>query len=111
MSDIPHWQTTWTNRLITHLRTPLYRNGYALLINAIGTSTLGALYWIMAARIYSVDAVGINAAAISTLTFLSSAARLYLDGALIRFLPRSGATATRLIQYSYLIAGLTAALV
>jgi hypothetical protein len=58
-----------------------------------------------AARFYSIDAVGINSAAISTMTFLSSAARLYLDGALIRFLPLSGATATRLIQYSILSEG------
>jgi O-antigen/teichoic acid export membrane protein len=111
MSDIPHWRSTWTNRVLTHLRTPLYRNGYALLLNAGSTSTLGVLYWIMAARFYNTEAVGVNAAAISTMTFLSSAARLYLDGALIRFLPRSGATATRLIQYSYLIGGLSAAFV
>ena len=111
MSDIPHWRSAWANRFLTHLRTPLYRNGYALLISAVSTSTLGVLYWIMAARFYSIDTVGINAAAISTMTFLSSAARLYLDGALIRFLPRSGATATRLIGYSYLIGGLSAALV
>lgn len=111
MSDIPHWQSTWTNRVLAHLRTPLYRNGYALLLNAAITSILGALYWVMAARFYSIDSVGVNAAAISTMTFLSSAARFYLDGVLIRFLPRSGATATRLIQYSYLIGGLSAAVV
>ena len=111
MSEIPHWQSAWTNRVLAHIRTPLYRNGYALLINAVGTSALGVLYWIMAARFYSVEAVGINAAAISTMTFLSTAARLYLDGALMRFLPRSGAKATQLIKYSYLIGGATAALV
>lgn len=111
MSDIPHWQTAWTNRVLTHLRTPLYRNGYALLLNAVGTSALGVLYWIMAARFYSIETVGINSAAISTMTFLSTAARLYLDGVLIRFLPRSGAKATRLIQYSYLIGGLASAVV
>lgn len=111
MSDIPHWQSTWSNKVLAHIRTPLYRNGYALLINAVSTSALGVLYWILAARFYSIEAVGINAAAISTMTFLSTAARLYLDGALMRFLPGSGAKATRLIQYSYLIGGVSAALV
>jgi O-antigen/teichoic acid export membrane protein len=111
MSDIPTWQTAWTNRVLTHLRTPLYRNGYALLLNAIGTSALGVLYWILAARSYSVEVVGTNAAAISTLTFLSTAARLYLDGVLIRFLPRAGTRATRLIKYSYLIGGVASAVI
>jgi O-antigen/teichoic acid export membrane protein len=111
MSDVSNWQSTWTNRVRAHLRIPLYRNGYALLLNAIGTSTLGVLYWIIAARLYSIDVVGINSAAISTMTFLSSASRLYLDGALIRFLPSSGAKATRFVQYSYLIGGVSAAVV
>ena len=111
MSDISNWQSTWTNRIRTHLRTPLYRNGYALLLNSVTTSVLGVLYWIIAARSYSIEAVGVNAAAISTMTFLASAGRLYLDGALMRFLPSSGAHAARLIKYSYLIGGLGAGLV
>lgn len=110
MADIQHWQTTWTNRIRTHLRKPLYRNGYALLLNAVSTSGLGVLYWIIAARWYSIEAVGINSAAISTMIFLATAARLYLDGALMRFLPGSGAGAARLIKYSYLIGGLASAL-
>jgi len=111
MSEIPRWRTNWATRVLAHLRTPLYRNGYALVLNVAGTSLLGVLYWIIAARFYTTQAVGINSAAISTMTFLATAARLYLDGALMRFLPRSGATATRLIQYSYLIGGLAAAVV
>jgi O-antigen/teichoic acid export membrane protein len=110
-SKIPQGQNSLAQRFLSHLRTPLYRNGYALLINAASTSILGILYWILAARFYTTEAVGINAAAIATMTFLSSAARLYLDGALIRFLPRSGVNATRLILYSYLIGGVSAALV
>lgn len=73
------------------------------MINSVSTSILGVLYWVIAARFYSTDVVGVNAAAISTMTFLSTAARFYLDGALIRFLPRAGAKSTRLVQYSYLI--------
>jgi O-antigen/teichoic acid export membrane protein len=105
MSGASQWQSAWTNRILAHLRTPLYRNGYALLTNAVGTSAIGVLYWILAARFYSVDAVGVNSAAISTMTFLSTAARFYLDGALIRFLPRSGTRATRMVWHSYLIGG------
>jgi O-antigen/teichoic acid export membrane protein len=104
-------QNGWANSIIVHLQKPLYRNGYALSINALTTSLLGVLYWVVAARFYTTEAVGINAATISTMTFLSAAARLYLDGALIRFLPRSGTMAKRLIQYSYLISALASAIV
>ena len=86
-SEFSQTQSGWANKIISHLRKPLYRNGYALIINSISTSILGVLYWVIAARFYATEAVGINAATISTMTFLSSAARFYLDGALIRFLP------------------------
>lgn len=97
--------------ITSQLRKPLYRNGYALVINSIGTSLLGALYWIIAARFYSTEVTGINAAAISTMIFLSTAARFYLDGVLIRFLPRAGKAAAHLIQHAYLIGGLASAVI
>ncbi len=111
LAESPLVQTGWAHSIIAHLRKPLYRNGYALMVNAITTSLLGVLYWVIAARFYTTDAVGVNTAAISTMTFLSTAARFYLDGALIRFLPRAGAKSTRLVKYSYLIGGLASAIV
>lgn len=111
MDRLPTWQADYINRLIVHLRTPLYRNGYALLINSVGISVFGVLYWMLAARYYTTRAVGINAATIAVMTFLAGIARLYLDGALIRFLPRSGASASRLIRYAYLTSALAAAVV
>lgn len=111
MSGLPQWQIEHINRAIVHLRTPLYRNGYALIINSVGISVLGVLYWMFAARYYTTEAVGLNSATIATMTFLASVARLYLDGALIRFLPRSGVKASRLIRYAYIVSGLAAAVI
>ena len=111
MSEWLWWQSRYVNRFLVHLRTPLYRNGYALIFNAASTSTLGLLYWALAARYYTTEAVGLNSAAIATMTFLASVARLYLDGVLIRFLPRAGATAGHLIRYAYFIGGMAAAVV
>ena len=54
-------------RLITHLRTPLYRNGYALVLSSATTSVLGMAYWFLAARTYTPDVVGLNAAAIAAM--------------------------------------------
>jgi len=101
----------WHGRFIAHLRVPLYRNGYALILSAIVTSGLGLLYWVLAARYYKPEIVGLNAAAISIMTFLSGVSRLNLDGVLYRFIPRAGGSTRALIQYSYLISQTLAALV
>ncbi|MFM8321379.1 MAG: lipopolysaccharide biosynthesis protein [Chloroflexota bacterium] len=109
-SELAHWRARWAAPLLAHLRTPLYRNGYALVANAVSTSVLGILYWMVAARLYATETVGVNSAVIATMTFLSSAGRLYLDGVLMRFLPRAGAQSPRLIQLAYLAGGLASGL-
>jgi O-antigen/teichoic acid export membrane protein len=111
MSRLPSWQTDYINRFIVHLRTPLYWNGYALLVNMVGTSVLGFVYWVLAARYYTTQAVGINSATIAAMTFLAGIARLYLEGTLLRFLPRAGQTAARLIRSAYLVSILAATIV
>ena len=66
-------------RLGTHLRVPMYRDAYALILSSGATSVVGLVYWMLAARIYSPDAVGFNAAAISSLktrNFAQSAIKL-----------------------------------
>jgi O-antigen/teichoic acid export membrane protein len=77
-------------QLITHLRTPLYRNGYALVLSSATTSVLGVAYWIVAARTYTPAAVGLNAAAISAMMFLAGVSQLNLMSALLRFIPGAG---------------------
>lgn len=111
MSRLSRWQDAYGGPVLEHLRTPLFQNGYALISSAASTSALGFLYWVFAARYYTTEAVGLNATAISTMTFLAGISRLYLDGVLIRFLPRSGRETARLIRFAYLIGGVTAAFV
>jgi O-antigen/teichoic acid export membrane protein len=111
LSRLPSWQADYINRFIVHLRTPLYWNGYALLVNSVGTSVFGFVYWVFAARFYTTHSVGINSAMIAAMTFLAGIARLYLDGTLLRFLPRAGQRSARLITSSYLVSGLAAILV
>jgi O-antigen/teichoic acid export membrane protein len=94
--------TSTASRLASHLSTPLFRTGYALIFSAIGTSGLGIVYWALAARFYSAGSVGLNSAAISAMMFLSGVSQLNLVGALIRFLPTAGRASVRLVTYSYL---------
>jgi O-antigen/teichoic acid export membrane protein/Ser/Thr protein kinase RdoA (MazF antagonist) len=101
--------TTWVqkspllNRLVAHLQAPLYRNGYALVFSSAATSALGLLYWLLAARYYPTEVIGINAALLSAMTFLANLAQFNLANALNRFLPTAGQGAGRLILATYAV--------
>ena len=96
---------TQVGRLVDHVRTPLYGGAYALILSSGTTSVLGMVYWTLAARLYEPSAVGLNAAVISSMTFLSYLAQLNMSGALTRFVPTAGAATRRLIWSAYLGAG------
>lgn len=98
-------------RLVSHIRTPLYRNGYALILSSTVTSALGVVYWILAAHTYSASVVGLNSAAISAMMFLAGVAQLNLMSALVRFIPAAGRTTWRLVVSAYLITVILALLV
>ncbi|GAA2344942.1 hypothetical protein [Dactylosporangium salmoneum] len=88
-------------RLRRHLRNPLNSNVYALMANTVLSSVLGVAYWALAARLYSAAQLGIGAAMVSTMTFLSNLSQLNLNGTLARFLPAAGRQGTRLVGYAY----------
>jgi O-antigen/teichoic acid export membrane protein len=88
-------------RVRQHLRNPLNTNVYALTLNTVVSSLFGIGYWVLAARLYSPRDVGIGAAMVSTMTFLSNLSQLNLNGALARFLPAAGPRRGRLIAYAY----------
>nr|BFE58267.1 hypothetical protein GCM10020063_027930 [Dactylosporangium thailandense] len=88
-------------RLRRHLRNPLNSNVYALMVNTVLSSLLGVAYWAIAARLYSPAQLGIGAATVSTMTFLSNLSQLNLNGTLARFLPAAGRQGTRLVGYAY----------
>lgn len=81
--------------------SPLLRNAHALLVNTGGTALLGVLYWMIAARLYAPEAVGLGSATISTMLMLSGFAQLNLMGVLTRFLPVAGRRGRALVAWSY----------
>jgi O-antigen/teichoic acid export membrane protein len=95
-------------RLRSHLRVPLYRNAYTLMVSGVGTAVFGLLFWAVASRSFPPTIVGTSTAAIAALTFLTGLAGLYLDGALYRFLPRSGDATRRLVGWSTFVTVLAA---
>jgi O-antigen/teichoic acid export membrane protein len=90
-------------RLISHVRTPLYGNGYALMLSSASNSGLGVVYWILAARTYSTSIVGLNSAAIAAMMFLAGVSQLNLASALTRFIPGAGRATRHFVIYSYVI--------
>lgn len=96
-------------RFFAHARTPLYRNAYALILSAGATSGLGMVYWVLAARHYPAEVVGVNSAIVSAMLFLAEISRLNLGSALLRFVPRAGHATGRFIGAVYLVSVAVAA--
>jgi len=91
------------------LSVPLYRNAYALMANTAGNSILGLLYWVLAARTFPDAAVGRGNALIALMMLVSTFTQLNWSGALIRFLPRAGRSAQRMLVTAYVMATALAA--
>jgi O-antigen/teichoic acid export membrane protein len=95
-------------KLLRGLRTPLYRDALALLLNSGVTSLIGVAYWTLAARLTSPEVVGLNAALISAMVALANLSHLGLEGALGGFLPRAGAATGALVKRAYALATMLA---
>ena len=71
------------------LNDSLYRNSIYLMLSTAVMSLLGFFFWILNARLYSDEQVGIGTALISVLALITSFSTLGLGNGLIRFLPTS----------------------
>jgi O-antigen/teichoic acid export membrane protein len=98
-------------RIGTHLASPLYRNAYYLILGAGSGSVLGFLFWTLAARHYSDDAVGRNFVLISAMMVTSSVCNLGLGGVLVRYLPGAGAWTGPLVVRVYALTSALSAVV
>ncbi len=72
-----------------HLSDPLYKNSFFIFLNALTTALLGFFFWMLVARLYSSEDVGLATALISTATIIASLSGFGLSTGVIRFLPRS----------------------
>ena len=93
-----------------HLRDPMRRSAYALILATGLTSGLGLVFWAMAARWLPTATVGLGAALVSVMALLANLSTLGLRNGLIRFLPAAGAASRRLIISCYALCAVTAVL-
>lgn len=71
------------------LTDPLYRNSIFNMASTFILGGLGFVFWIIIARLYKTESVGIATTLISIMTLLSSFAGLGLNSSLNRYLPKS----------------------
>jgi O-antigen/teichoic acid export membrane protein len=80
-----------TSKFYNHLANDsLYRNSIYLMLGAAVMAVLGFFFWVINARLYSTDQVGIATTLISVVTLISSFSLLGLDNGIVRYLPTSG---------------------
>ena len=86
---------------------PFYQNAYYLLSGNIINSVLGFILWIIAARLYSSEVVGLGSAIISACRLLALLAELGLGTSLVRYLPASGKNGNDMVNTCFTLSGLT----
>jgi len=69
------------------LRDPLYRNSFFMAFTSVFNAGCGFFFWMIAARLYTVEQVGLATALISALGLVVLLSRLGFDVSAIRFFP------------------------
>ncbi len=81
----------WTKDEKTNLipKDPLYRNSVYLMLSTAVMSVLGFIFWMINARLFTTEQVGLATTLISVASLITSVSALGLGAGLIRFLPKS----------------------
>lgn len=85
--DLTMWIPKNRQDLRKHLNDPLFKNSYYLMATTLFTAGAGFFFWIFAARLYTVEEVGLGSAILSATWLLSILSVLGFDIGLIRYLP------------------------
>lgn len=70
-------------------KEPLYKSSIFIFLNVITTAAFGFFFWIVAARLYSSEDVGIASALVSSAGIIAILSSFGFTSGLIRFLPES----------------------
>ncbi|MEV6649413.1 lipopolysaccharide biosynthesis protein [Streptomyces sp. NPDC051219] len=88
----------------------MFRNAYALMLSTGVSAALGLGFWLVAARYYSKEAVGVGSAAIAAQRLLASLTATTMIGAVVRYVPRAGRATGPLVLRTYLVSSVVVAL-
>lgn len=76
-------------RIRAALRDPLVRNSVLMLVTTLSMAAVGAIFWVVAARVASAAEIGLASSLVATTEALAIFAQLGLNVTLLRVLPRS----------------------
>lgn len=88
----------------------LYRNSIYLMLSTAVMAFFGFFFWIINARLFTPDQVGIATTLISVMTLISSLSILGLGNGLIRYLPNSERK-NKKINTAFILVGLTSIII
>ncbi|MBO8183251.1 MAG: oligosaccharide flippase family protein [Archaeoglobus sp.] len=74
-------------KIVTYARDPLYKNSFFIMLTSISSAGFGFLFWMLAAKLYPKEDVGVATAMVSSAMLLVGLSRLGLDFSIIRFFP------------------------
>ncbi len=80
----------------------LVRNAIALIISSAGSSTIGVVFWAVAAHLATQEAVGRTTAEIAAMILLTNLAQLSFGSIFERFLPIAGHLTGEFVRRAYL---------
>lgn len=95
----------YLRQLRYHLDDPLYKNSIFIFTTRVLTVVVGFIFWMMAARLYSVEDVGLAVALISSATLINLFSTLGIEHSIIRYF--STYSMAKTINSSVLIVTLT----
>jgi len=75
-------------KLIQQAKDPLYKNSFFIMLSSITNAGFGFFFWMIAARLYSAEDVGIATALLSSLNLIILFSRLGFNFSIIRFFPK-----------------------
>ncbi len=85
------WTCQSPRALIGHVRRDsLLRNSLFIMLTTVVNSAFGFVFWLLAARLFTVQVVGLTAAIVSASTIILLLASLGVGGMLIQSLPEQG---------------------
>ena len=73
--------------LKAHLHDPLFKNAYFLMFSSLTAAGAGFFFWLIAARFYATQDIGLASAIIAAMGLISMLSLLGFDISLVRFLP------------------------
>lgn len=73
----------------SYLGSSLFKNSFFLALTRVFNAGCGFIFWMIATRLYSIEAVGIATALVSSLSIVTYLSRLGLDESLVRYFPIS----------------------